>query len=70
MFRITLNRAIVVALVVGTILILINQYEKIISLERLNIWKTGLSYIVPFCVSAYSSIVERRDTGKRNQFLK
>ena len=47
-----------IALVVGTILNLINQGDKIISLdfEQINHFKSLLTYIVPFIVSAYTAL--------------
>ncbi len=51
-----LIRGVVVAILVGTILTLINQFERVISLEALNWWKMGLSYLVPFCVSVFSAV--------------
>jgi methyl-accepting chemotaxis protein len=51
-----LIRGIVVAILVGTILTLINQFERVIALDALNWWKTGLSYLVPFCVSVFSAL--------------
>ncbi|MCH8013625.1 MAG: nitrate/nitrite transporter NrtS [Candidatus Dadabacteria bacterium] len=55
--RETLTRAIGVAFVVAPILIVINQYEAIISLKFNTdfLIKSLLMFIVPFCVSAYSS---------------
>ncbi|MEQ9436226.1 nitrate/nitrite transporter NrtS [Hyphomonas sp.] len=49
-------RGIIVALLVGTILTFINQFERVVALETLNWWKTGLSYLVPFCVSVFSAL--------------
>tara|TARA_R110000751_G_scaffold4210_3_gene19689 strand:+ start:11615 stop:11797 length:183 start_codon:yes stop_codon:yes gene_type:complete len=51
-----LIRGIVVAILVGTILTLINQFERVIVLDALNWWKMGLSYLVPFCVSVFSAL--------------
>ena len=44
------------AILVGTILTLINQFERVIALDALNWWKMGLSYLVPFCVSVFSAL--------------
>lgn len=54
--RAILIRGIVVAILVGTILTLINQFERVIALDALNWWKMGLSYLVPFCVSVFSAL--------------
>jgi len=49
-------RGVLVALLVGTLLTLINQFEAIAALEAINPWKAGLSYLVPFCVSVFSAL--------------
>lgn len=51
------KKAIKVALVVGIILNLINQGEKIISLDlgSINLFKFILTFFVPYGVSAYSA---------------
>ncbi|NBC21490.1 MAG: hypothetical protein GVY06_10695 [Alphaproteobacteria bacterium] len=49
-------RGLLVALVVGTLLTLINQFEHIMALSAINPWKAGLSYLVPFCVSVFSAL--------------
>jgi len=51
-----LIRGVIVAILVGTILTLINQFERVVVLEALNWWKMGLSYLVPFCVSVFSAL--------------
>lgn len=53
-----LRRAIFVALVVGTILTLINQGDQLLA-GRLNWWKMGLTYLVPFAVSTHGAISAR-----------
>lgn len=57
--RVIIIRGLIVALFVGTILTVINQFERIVALEALNWWKTILSYIVPFCVSVFSAMAVR-----------
>ena len=49
--------AVKVALVVGPVLILINQYDTLLHNElSLHLcFKILLTFLVPFCVSAYSS---------------
>ncbi len=51
-------KAIKIALVVGIILNLINQGEYLIHLDfsNINFFKVGLTFLVPFCVSAYTAI--------------
>jgi len=53
----TIIRAVKVALVVGPILIIINHYDTFLHYELSLIlcFKILLTFLVPFCVSAYSS---------------
>ncbi|MEM7008331.1 MAG: nitrate/nitrite transporter NrtS [Thermodesulfobacteriota bacterium] len=55
--RETVVRALKVALVVGPILIVINHHDSLLSLElhRQLYFKIALTFLVPYCVSAYSS---------------
>jgi methyl-accepting chemotaxis protein len=48
------RRAVVVAVVVGTLLTLINQWDALAA-WRVDIVKAALTYLVPFCVSVYSA---------------
>ena len=50
-----LRQSLLVALVVGTILCLINQGDALISGQPLNVWKIVLTFIVPFLVSTYGA---------------
>lgn len=54
----TLLRAVKIAIIVGTILNLINQGDKLISLafEHVHLPKMLLTYCVPFCVSMYTAV--------------
>jgi hypothetical protein len=56
-----------VALVVGTILNLINQGDTLVSGQRLDLAKLALTYIVPYVVSTYGAVSfrlhERRTTA-------
>ena len=73
LFRVTcrysLKRAAKVALVIGTLLIAINQGDLIASGAWPPLWKIMLTYLVPFSVSAYSTaaliIEQRRQSGSR-----
>ncbi len=58
------RRAIIVALVVGTILMLINQADVVLSgnASALVVAKVGLTYLVPFSVSTYSALAANRIT--------
>ena len=57
----SLTRALRVALLVGIILNVINNPGLItLSFSGLNIYKVLLTFLVPFCVSLYSSIIASR----------
>lgn len=45
-----------VALVVGTILNLINQGERLVQGMPLSWWHVAMNYLVPYCVSTYSAV--------------
>ena len=51
----TQHRALRVAIIVGTVLTLINQGDLILEGSIPEIWKVPLTYLVPYCVSSYSS---------------
>jgi uncharacterized membrane protein len=58
--RLMLRRRIVVsalkvALVVGTVLSLINNGEQFWAHQSVNLWQAALNFVVPFCVSSYSA---------------
>jgi hypothetical protein len=50
------RRSLWVALVVGTILNLINQGDVLLSGHRLNLAKIALTYAVPYIVSTYGAV--------------
>jgi hypothetical protein len=56
-------RALQTALVVGTILIVINQGDAILSarLTAALLWKIPLTYAVPYLVSTYSALAISRE---------
>lgn len=54
-----LRRSLRVALIVGTILNLINQGDVLFGSARLNLLKMLLTYSVPFCVSTYGAVAYR-----------
>lgn len=58
--------AIYISIIVGTILTLINQGEVFLGEADLNWFKVITTYIVPFCVSIYSSIMATRDVTKNS----
>jgi hypothetical protein len=57
------QRAVVVALIVGTTLNLINQGEAIFGGGHVNWAKLALTYTVPFLVSAHGALSARRKYG-------
>lgn len=67
-YRPVVRRALAVALVVGTILAIINQADVLISghVSPLVVAKLGLTYLVPFSVSTYSALAANRLTGDQS----
>lgn len=55
----TPGRALQVALVVGTILNLINQGEAMLSAGKVHYGKALLTYLVPFVVSTHGAVMAR-----------
>ncbi|NVD07144.1 hypothetical protein FCU94_09490 [Vibrio sp. JPW-9-11-11] len=64
MSKLALKRALIIALVVGTLLNVINQYDAMLSGETLNWLKLLLTYCVPFAVSLFSAWLAKRDAPK------
>jgi hypothetical protein len=60
--RATMRRAVTVAMIVGPILTLINQYDAIASgsFDTKFFFKMGLTFLVPYSVSSYSSVMALR----------
>jgi hypothetical protein len=50
------QRSLWVAAVVGTILNLINQGDRLFLGQSLDVAKLALTYIVPYCVSTYGAV--------------
>lgn len=50
------RRSFSVALVVGTILNLINQGDVLLAGGDLNVLKLALTYAVPYCVATYGAV--------------
>lgn len=59
------RRSLAVAVVVGTILNLINQGDALLAGADLNWWKIALTYVVPFCVATYGACSMALITGRR-----
>ena len=60
------RRSLYVALVVGVILTLINQYDAIPGFgdKPFDTLKALLSFCVPYCVATYGAVIARRATGE------
>lgn len=63
--RRTYLRSVKVAVVVGTLLNLINQPEAFFGSGDLVIWKVGLTFAVPFCVATYGAVCARIEFADR-----
>ena len=49
------KEALRIALLVGTLLNVINNGEQIWMHQGVNLWHVVLNYVVPFCVAGYSA---------------
>ena len=58
-------RSAAVALVVGTILNLINQGDALLGEGRLNFTKILLTFAVPYCVATYGAVSYRVRASRR-----
>jgi len=52
--------SILVAIIVGTILNLINQGDAALNRQSVALWKIVLTYMVPYCVSTYGAVAALR----------
>jgi hypothetical protein len=59
----TPKKAVLTALVVGTLLTTINHGDLFLAGLAPPFWKVGLTYCVPYCVTTWGAI-----TGKRAQW--
>jgi hypothetical protein len=57
------QRSFLVALIVGTILNLINQGDVLLGAAHLNLAKLLLTYAVPYCVATYGAVSYRLKVG-------
>ena len=53
------QRSLVVAVIVGTILNLINQGDALVAGARLNLTKLILTFVVPYAVATYGAVSYR-----------
>ncbi len=58
----TLSTALPVALVVGSILVAINQGDALLHLKPVSWVSVALNYVVPFIVSSYGYVCARRQS--------
>ena len=59
------RRSFAVAVVVGTILNLINQGDVLLSGAHLNLIKVILTFAVPYCVATYGAVSYRSQAAAR-----
>ncbi|MEP1964044.1 nitrate/nitrite transporter NrtS [Tateyamaria sp.] len=61
------KRALKIALIVGTIIALINYGDRILAgeMDTVSWFKSMLTFLVPYCVSTYSSVMAVRDNMQR-----
>ncbi|MES1934807.1 nitrate/nitrite transporter NrtS [Salinisphaera hydrothermalis] len=62
------RRSFVVALIVGTVLNLINQGDALLSGQHLNLVKLLLTYVVPYGVATYGAVSFRLTAMKADTF--
>ena len=56
-----LRRSLAAAVIVGTVLNLINQGDALFAGKALDWLKVALTYIVPYCVATYGAVAFRLD---------
>ena len=61
------QRAVRVALVVGTILNVINQGDALFGAKTFSLGKLVLTYVVPYCVSTYSAVAYRLSVERNTE---
>jgi hypothetical protein len=59
------RRSLMAAIVVGTILNLINQGDALFSGRHIDWLKLVLTYIVPYCVATYGAVAFRLEATRR-----
>lgn len=59
------RRSLLVALIVGTILNLINQGDVLLQGGTINWTKLTLTFVVPYCVATYGALSYRRAAMKQ-----
>lgn len=56
------------ALIVGTILVLINQGDVILAGAAPNVAKLALTYCVPYCVATFGAVSAKRAAWRARKF--
>ena len=64
------RRSLCVALIVGTILNLINQGDALFSGGDLNVTKIILTFVVPYCVATYGAVSYRMRAAQKPDRVK
>ena len=62
-----IKRSLVVAVIVGTVLNLINQGDVMTGSASFNLFKCLLTYAVPYCVSTYGAVSALQSFSKSGQ---
>ena len=53
------GRSLLVAMLVGALLTLINQYDALFGSTMFNWYKAGLTDCVPYCVATYGAVTAK-----------
>lgn len=72
-FKIAMSRHIVknslkIALVVGSLLNVINQGERLLNGDTISWFHLLLNYLVPYCVASYSAARNEIELGENNGY--
>ena len=59
-----MRRSAIVAVIVGSVLNLINQGDALFQGAPLTVWKLLLTYCVPYCVATYGAVTARMEFEK------
>ncbi len=61
----TPRHALAAGFIIGTLLTVINQGDRIWAGEMPNLVKTVLTYLVPYCVTTYGAVTAKRAALRR-----
>jgi len=59
-YRPLLRRSTLIALVVGSVLVAINQGDMLVRWDLALLWKVPLTYLVPFVVATWGALINSR----------